>query len=182
MSHTDLAPTFLDAVGLKPPPEMTGRSLLPLVGSGKAEGRDVVFLERERHANVRADDLSYPCRAIRTGKYLYIRNLRPDRWPAGDPWCWSTRSALRRRRRSPTKDLILARRERGPSFAPAFPRRFRQTPRRGALRPGSTTRTSFKNVAGHEGLRPTPGPTSATGSTVWMKQTADPRAHRRRGL
>ena len=28
---------------------------------------------------------SYPARAIRTPQYLYIRNLHPDRWPAGAP-------------------------------------------------------------------------------------------------
>ena len=27
----------------------------------------------------------YPARAIRTDDYLYIRNLAPDRWPAGCP-------------------------------------------------------------------------------------------------
>ena len=27
----------------------------------------------------------YPCRAIRTHEFLYIRNFRPDRWPAGTP-------------------------------------------------------------------------------------------------
>lgn len=41
--------------------------------------------ERERHANVRRGDLSYPVRAIRMNDYLYIRNFRADRWPAGDP-------------------------------------------------------------------------------------------------
>ena len=28
---------------------------------------------------------SYPARAVRTEQFLYIRNYRPDRWPAGDP-------------------------------------------------------------------------------------------------
>jgi hypothetical protein len=27
----------------------------------------------------------YPCRAIRVHGYLYIRNFKPDRWPAGTP-------------------------------------------------------------------------------------------------
>ena len=27
----------------------------------------------------------YPCRAIRTHDFLYIRNFSPDRWPAGTP-------------------------------------------------------------------------------------------------
>ena len=83
---SDLAPTFLEAAGLKPPPTMTGKSFLGLLSGAKGqEERNSVFIERERHANVRKGDLSYPARAIRTREYLYIRNFRPERWPAGDP-------------------------------------------------------------------------------------------------
>ena len=82
----DLAPTFLEAAGLKPLPEMTGHSFLGLLtGEEKPGTRNVVYLERERHANVRAGNLGYPVRAIRTRDFLYLRNFRPDRWPAGDP-------------------------------------------------------------------------------------------------
>jgi len=82
----DLAPTFLEAAGLKPAPEMTGRSFLGLLtGAEKPGSRNTVFLERERHGNVRAGDTGYPARAIRTREFLYVRNFRPDRWPAGDP-------------------------------------------------------------------------------------------------
>src|SRR5262249_2877730 len=76
----------LEAAGIKPPKEMTAKSLLPLlISNEKQAGRDMIFVERERHANVRKGDLGYPARAVRTEKFLYIRNLRPDRWPAGDP-------------------------------------------------------------------------------------------------
>jgi uncharacterized sulfatase len=89
VSLTDLAPTFLAAAGLKPPGAMTGRSLLPLLTSGKRgqveRNRDRVFFGRERHANVREGDLGYPVRALRTPEFLYLRNFAPDRWPAGDP-------------------------------------------------------------------------------------------------
>ncbi len=77
-SLTDVAPTFLEAAGLKTPAAMTGRNLLDA-------GRDRIFLERERHTNSRKGGLSYPMRAVRTKEHLYLRNLRPDRWPAGDP-------------------------------------------------------------------------------------------------
>ena len=114
VSHTDLAPTFLEAAGLAPLPEMTGRSLLPLIeGSGAprpAPGRDAVFFERERHAYVRAGNLGYPSRAIRTEHSLYIRNLRPDRWPAGDPERVVAVGPFGDIDGSPTKDLILDRR------------------------------------------------------------------------
>jgi arylsulfatase A-like enzyme len=86
ISLTDFAPTFLELAGLKPTPEMTGRSFADvLLGKPSAAPRDQVFIERERHANVRRGDLSYPIRGIRTKDFLYLWNLRPDRWPAGDP-------------------------------------------------------------------------------------------------
>lgn len=86
VNMADMAPTFLELAGLTPLPEMTGRSLYPLlIGQAPSASRNVVYLERERHANVRAGDLGYPMRAIRTRDYLYIRNFHPDRWPAGDP-------------------------------------------------------------------------------------------------
>lgn len=82
----DLGPTFLDLAGLTPPAEMSMHSIKKLLlGQADPTPRDAVFLERERHANVRHDNLSYPMRAVRTRDFLYVRNLRPDRWPAGDP-------------------------------------------------------------------------------------------------
>ncbi len=85
ISTSDVAPTVLEAAGVKPLAVMTGRSLLRVAAGQRDSGRDRVFFERERHANVRVGDLSYPMRAVRTREHLYIRNLRPDRWPAGDP-------------------------------------------------------------------------------------------------
>lgn len=82
----DIAPTFLEIAGLKAPPEMTGRSFVPFLAQPTQDrSRDAVFLERERHANVRAGDVGYPARAVRTRDFLYIRNFEADRWPAGDP-------------------------------------------------------------------------------------------------
>ena len=82
----DLGPTFLELAGLTPPPVMTMHSIRNLLlGKPEAFPRDAVFIERERHANVRHENQSYPMRAIRTRDFLYVHNLRPDRWPAGDP-------------------------------------------------------------------------------------------------
>lgn len=86
MNFIDFAPTFLEAAGVEVPIEMSGHSLWPLLKDPTDEnGREQVFLERERHANVRKGDLSYPMRAVRDHNFLYIRNFLPDRWPAGDP-------------------------------------------------------------------------------------------------
>ncbi|MFD0893996.1 sulfatase [Luteolibacter ambystomatis] len=86
ISGTDFTATFLELAGLSPTAEMTSRSFVDLLlGRQGGKARDAAFIERERHANVRRGNLSYPMRAIRTERFLYIRNLRPDRWPAGDP-------------------------------------------------------------------------------------------------
>ncbi len=91
MSTVDLAPTFLDAAGVKIPDPMTGRSLLPILRSkkqGRVESRrNHVIFGKERHVPAqKAPSIDgYPCRGIRTDQYLYIRNFKPDRWPAGVP-------------------------------------------------------------------------------------------------
>lgn len=113
VSLTDLAPTFLEAAGVQVPPDMTGRSLLSLFrsGPGASTPRDRVFIERERHANVRRGDGSYPARAIRTADFLYIRNYRPDRWPAGDPALHFAVGPFGDIDGGPSKRLLLDRRD-----------------------------------------------------------------------
>jgi arylsulfatase A-like enzyme len=78
-SLTDFAPTILEAAGLPVPAQMTGKSLLPLLLSGKAgqvePQRDAAFVGLERHAG------SYPMRAIRTKQFSFIRNFATDRDP-----------------------------------------------------------------------------------------------------
>ena len=85
----DLAPTFLEAGGLKPLTEMTGRSLLGILRSDKSgqvdPARDHTLTGKERHceAQEKGNTGGYPSRAIRTNEFLYIRNFEPLRWPAG---------------------------------------------------------------------------------------------------
>jgi uncharacterized sulfatase len=89
VSLIDLAPTFLDIAGIKNPQEMAGKSLTRIFFSDKNGNSDpsrkYILAGRERHSHARADNLGYPARAIRTQEYLYILNIKPDRWPAGDP-------------------------------------------------------------------------------------------------
>jgi len=94
VSLADLAPTFLDAAGLVPPPEMTAHSFLNVLLSEKSgwvdPSRDHVLTGMERHvANCRVDgdrhDVGYPMRTIITRDFQYIRNFHAERWPAGDP-------------------------------------------------------------------------------------------------
>ncbi len=119
VSLTDMAPTFLEAAGLAVPDAMTGRSLRAHLVDGGPAPRDRVYPERERHANVREGDLSYPSRAVRTADHLYIRNLRPDRWPAGDPEMYRVVGPFGDIDGSPSKTLILDRRD-DPAIARFF--------------------------------------------------------------
>ena len=85
----DLAPTFLEAAGLKAPASMSGRSFLDALLSEKSgqidPTRNRMVVGKERHDLGRPNDQGYPVRAIRTPQYLYVRNYEPDRWPAGNP-------------------------------------------------------------------------------------------------
>ncbi len=103
----DYAPTIMEAAGLKPDPQMTGKSFMDLLLSGK-EGlidptRDVQLIGKERHDIGRPNDVGYPVRAIRTREFLYIRNYESDRWPAGNP-----ETGYRNCDDSPTKTAILS--------------------------------------------------------------------------
>jgi len=86
----DLAPTFLEAGGVKPPDVMTGRSFMNVLRAEKSglvdPSRTWVVTGRERHvAAAREGNKPYPHRALRTADFLYVRNFAPDRWPMGKP-------------------------------------------------------------------------------------------------
>ncbi len=172
-SFVDFAPTFLEAAGLEPPREMTGISLLGLLTGHTARHRDLVFLERERHANVRRGDLGYPCRAVRTREFLYIRNLRPERWPAGDPEKYVEVGPFGDVDGSPSKDVILARRE-----EPAMSRFFRLAfDKRPAEELYDLTKDpgELNNIASRPEYA-TVKKTLRARLDNWMKDTGDPRA------
>ncbi|MDA0281922.1 MAG: sulfatase-like hydrolase/transferase [Planctomycetota bacterium] len=82
VSLCDLAPTFLEAAGIKPSEQMTGRSLLPLLASAKSgqvdPSRTYALTGMEKHVYL------YPSRALRTRDFLFIRNFNPDQWPTGE--------------------------------------------------------------------------------------------------
>ncbi|HEY3319982.1 MAG TPA: sulfatase [Planctomycetota bacterium] len=100
-SLADLAPTFCELGGVTPPQMMSARSLLNVLSSDKSgqvdPARDHVLTCMERHAWGRPREVApvsvpagggfngYPMRALRTDKFHYIRNFKPDRWPACDP-------------------------------------------------------------------------------------------------
>lgn len=87
VSLTDLAPTFLELAGVKLPEQMTGKSLLTLINNkNDSANRRFVLCGKERHVPGQEGHMGgYPCRSIRNHDYLYIKNFKPDRWPAGTP-------------------------------------------------------------------------------------------------
>ena len=95
IGFVDLNATILAAAQVEHPAKNdpalapVGRDFLPLLTSTKQglvnPDQAFVFAGHERHTLTRYNDIGYPIRALRTPQYLYLRNLRPDRWPIGDP-------------------------------------------------------------------------------------------------
>jgi len=72
VSHLDIAPTLLELVGVDPPEDLEGVSILDQIKGGSPEAGDrVLFLEKTYH------DRYDPIRAIRTASAKYIRNFMP---------------------------------------------------------------------------------------------------------
>jgi arylsulfatase A-like enzyme len=173
VSLTDLAPTLLEGTGVKALEGITGRSVLPLLRGESQPGRDRVFIERERHANVRRGDLSYPVRAIRTKDYLYIRNFRPDRWPAGDPQQYVAVGPFGDIDGGPSKSLLLGR-QADPAIAPFFQWATAKRPAE-ELYDLRRDPDQLKNIAGQSAHRATQQRLRAD-LDRWLRETGDPRA------
>lgn len=82
---SDLAPSFLAAAGAEVPTMMSASSLMDIFADEIAPNRNAAYIAMERHDGCRAGGQGYPCRAIRTNKFLYIYNYEPSRWPSGSP-------------------------------------------------------------------------------------------------
>ena len=160
---TDLAPTVLEAAGARVPEAMTGHSLLPFlegdsIGEEASDARDFVVTALERHSWSRPSGRGYPARAIRTEDYLYIRNFRPERRPAGHPkptynwsgsptkWTGHLAQGYGDVDPSPTKMILLALREGYPRL---FEKSFGERPTE-ELYVLSEDPHQMNNVAGQE--------------------------------
>lgn len=103
VSLIDLAPTYM-AVAKNGKHELTskypmeGRNLLPMLLGEEAWEDSLkhsgVYASRERHSSSRWNNLTYPQRAVRTDSFLYIRNFKPERWPAGAPQKYNSENEL----------------------------------------------------------------------------------------
>ncbi len=88
-SYIDVAPTFLEAAGIDPTKIDTGcpdangmkgfdgRSFLALLTGGTESAREYVFSQHTTVGIIGFKD-PYPMRAVRDGRYKYIRNLAPE--------------------------------------------------------------------------------------------------------
>ena len=91
VSFADIAPTILELTetsseGMLP---ILGKSLLNILKSEKQgivdDTREFVLAGRERHSSSRYLNWGYPQRVIRSKDFIYIWNIKSERWPAGAP-------------------------------------------------------------------------------------------------
>lgn len=116
VSFIDFAATFLDVAGLSVKESgmqpVEGKSLKPIFDSNLegvvTDNRSYLLLGKERHDVGRPMNQGYPVRAILKDGYLYLRNYKMDRWPAGNPETGYTNTDG-----SPTKSYILNQRRMG---------------------------------------------------------------------
>jgi len=91
VSFIDLAPTILELTGTSPDGMLpiSGRSIANILKSDQEgvvdETKEFVMAGRERHSSSRWQNLGYPQRVMRRNQYLYVWNMKPERWPAGAP-------------------------------------------------------------------------------------------------
>ncbi len=117
VNFIDFTPTYLEVAGLTAEETgmqpVTGRSLTDIFNSEESgrvvSERDFVLVGKERHDVGRPDDQGYPVRGIITDGFLYLRNFKTDRWPAGNP-----ETGYLNTDGSPTKTYVLdTRRKKG---------------------------------------------------------------------
>lgn len=173
VSHTDFAPTFLEAAGLKPLPEMTGKSIMDLLTEAHPKPREEVFVERERHTNCREGDASYPARAIHTHDFVYVRNFHPSLWPAGDPKMWKAVGSFGDIDTGPSKTVILDKRD-DPKIKPFFELATSKRPAE-ELYDLKKDPWQLHNVADDPAYAGEKKKLAAK-LRAWMEKTADPRA------
>lgn len=93
ISFIDFAPTILELAGISQElanmQPITGSSLKDIFVSKKSgqitRERNSVLIGKERHDIGRPDDAGYPVRGLVKENYLYLKNYKPQRWPAGNP-------------------------------------------------------------------------------------------------
>ena len=74
VSWIDLLPTLIEAAGGKAPEGIDGKSFLDVLSGKTSRHREAIFTTHSGDGVMNV----YPIRSVRTEKYKYIMNLRPD--------------------------------------------------------------------------------------------------------
>lgn len=116
-SMVNIAATLLEACEVKMEGDYAeqGKSFWKqIVSKSDFKGEKAIFSGRERHSSARYNNQGYPMRAIRTNRYLLIRNFHPDRWPAGEPFMLNDDNQIDEKKYifadiddSPTKSFLI---------------------------------------------------------------------------
>lgn len=91
ISHLGIAPTLMEIAGINPKGMMpiSGQSFLNQIVAKKAHSERIpetyTYSGRERHSSSRYQNYGYPQRSVQNNAYIYIWNMKPQRWPAGAP-------------------------------------------------------------------------------------------------
>ena len=76
VSWVDILPTLIDAAGGEVPPDIDGRSFLPVLKGETDMHRDRIFTTHTGDGVMNV----FPIRSVRAGRYKFIHNLCPDAW------------------------------------------------------------------------------------------------------
>ncbi len=176
VGHIDLAPTFLEAAGLPISPQITGRSLMPILTGTAHAAREAIYTGMERHTWCRPEGATYPMRAIRTHDFLYIRNFAPDRWPGGNPdFVSSNRTFFGDVDAGPTKKFMEQ--HATGEFADLFQMAFGKRPEE-ELYDLATDPAQMRNVAADPAYSASRDKLRSS-LEAYLKQTGDPRIAKR---
>jgi uncharacterized sulfatase len=74
VSLVDLVPTLVEAAGGEPPRDIDGRSFLPILAGHRPDFCDKIFTTHSGDGKMN----EYPIRSVRTARWKYIRNLKPE--------------------------------------------------------------------------------------------------------
>lgn len=86
VSFIDIAPTIYELCGVENYHEFTsGKEISDIFYKTYDKNRDWIVLGQERHDYGRPKNQGYPIRSIIEDGFLYINNLKPYLWPAGNP-------------------------------------------------------------------------------------------------
>lgn len=167
VSLMDLTATFYEAAGVKVKEKLDSKSLVPVFKGNYNACRKEIYSDRERHTNTRPGGYGYPMRAVQDKDFLYIRNLYPDRLPAGvDPVFGDTGHG-------PAKAYMVFQRDKYPKEI--FDRAFGIRPAE-ELYDLNADPGCEKNLAEEKDFAKTKKKMNKR-LTSWMKRTNDPRVN-----